>query len=251
MKSSMKPVFLSRWLSKPLVRVYCQNRWKSPGDRGLTLIEGLIAILMVAAVGTAITPMMFLSVATRVQNRRAEQAVQLAHGQIDEVRVLIEQGINTDEDIEELPFHVDGATSVQEVGPPENEFNQLLSTNFECSQFSGGLAQVGWNRAFPVDINGNCEADFFVQTYRTNEVVARRDGVPIPIIFAMGVRVYYRNADFGELETEEASLVMTTGEGQQKTRPLATLYTVMAQGDTRVSLDRYQCFLGADVPDCD
>ncbi|TVR08651.1 MAG: type II secretion system protein [Phormidium sp. GEM2.Bin31] len=218
----------------------------------MTLIEGLVAILIVSAVGTAITPMMFLSVATRVQNRRAEQAVQLAHGQIDQVRVLIEQGINDEDDVRELPYHVEGATSVREVGPPTQVFNQLLSTNFECSQLSAiDLATVTADRAFPVDINGNCEADFFVQTYRTNQVVARRDGEDIPVVFAMGVRVYYRNADFGNLETDEASLVMTTGEGQQTTRPLAALYTVMAQGDTRVSLDRYHCFLGSNVPGCD
>lgn len=63
----------------------------------------------------------------------------------------------------------------------------------------------------------------------------------------MGVRVYYRNADFGNLETDQASLVMTTGEGQQRTRPLASLFTVMAQGDTTLSLDRYRIFLTDEV----
>ena len=220
-------------------------------DRGLTLIEGLVAILIVSAVTTAITPMIFLSVATRIQNRRAEQAIQLAHGQIDEVRVLVERGIGDEEEIAQLPRLVEGDITAREVGPPDSEFNRLLSTNFDCSQ-PFELGNVSEDQAFRVDVNGDCETDFFVQTFRTRQVTVSRNDVdePIPIIFEMGVRVYYRNADFGNLETEEASLVMTSGEGQQTTRPLATLYTVMSQGDTGISLRSYQCFVDPSQEGC-
>ncbi|NMG60036.1 type II secretion system protein [Geitlerinema sp. P-1104] len=227
-------------------------------DSGLTLIEGLVAILIVSAVIVGITPMMFISVATRVQNRRAEQAIQLAHGQIDQVRVLMEQGIITQEQIEsQLPPRAE-VDNIRDVPPPTGSVNNLLSTNSECPRPLRDFQGVSATQAFAVDINGDCQIDFYVQTFRTNEVTAVRsqdeDGVPIPIVFRMGVRVYYRNicpsggfdspcGSFGDLETEQASLVLTSGEGQQTTRPLSTLYTVMAQGDTRLSLDRYRSFL--------
>ena len=87
-------------------------------NSGLTLIEGLVAILIVSAVTTAITPMMFLSVATRIQNRRSEQALQLAHGQIDQIRVLMEQGINDQTVIDRQLPPLAGENNVNDVGPP-------------------------------------------------------------------------------------------------------------------------------------
>lgn len=238
----------------PFRRVLAASKDLTPpgrhSDRGLTLIEGLVAILIVSAVTTAITPMIFLSVATRIQNRRAEQAVQLAHGQIDEVRVLVERGIENDEDIAQLPSLVEGDVTAREVEPPDSDSNKLLSTNFDCSD-SFRLGSIPVSQAFEVDVNGDCERDFFVQTFRTREITANRNGVDVPIVFEMGVRVYYRNADFGNLETEQASLVMTSGEGQQKTRPLATLYTVMSQGDTGISLRSYQCFVDPSQDGCE
>lgn len=219
-------------------------------NSGLTLIEGLVAILIVSAVTTAITPMMFLSVATRIQNRRSEQALQLAHGQIDQIRVLMEQGINDQTVIDRQLPPLAGENNVNDVGPPTGIFNNLLSTNSSCNDLTD-LGQLSPNQAFPVDVNGDCEIDFYMQTFRTNEVTAvlnnSNNSIEVPIVFRMGVRVYYRNADFGNLETDQASLVMTTGEGQQRTRPLASLFTVMAQGDTTLSLDRYRIFLTDEV----
>jgi len=219
-------------------------------DAGLTLIEGLVAILIVSAVIIGITPMMFLSVATRIQNRRAEQALQLAHGQIDQIRVLMEQGINesnVDEIGPQLPPSA-GETNINEVGPPTGIINSLMSTNSTCNRLNN-LQALSPTDVFPVDINGDCEIDFYMQTFRTNQVSARtglgRENPDIPLMFRMGVRVYYRNARdrIGELETEQASLVMTTGEGDQTKRPLASLYTVMSQGDTTQSLEGYRDFL--------
>jgi type II secretory pathway pseudopilin PulG len=217
-------------------------------DAGLTLIEGLVAILIVSAVIIGITPMMFVSVATRIQNRRAEQALQLAHGQIDQIRVLMEQGINEgniDEISPQLPPTA-GETNINEVGPPTGIVNSLMSTNSTCNRLNN-LQALGPTDVFPVDVNGDCELDFYMQTFRTNQVSARTDvdggDSEVPLMFRMGVRVYYRNARMGELETEQASLVMTTGEGEQTKRPLASLYTVMSQGDTTQSLEGYRDFL--------
>ncbi len=219
-------------------------------DAGLTLIEGLVAILIVSAVIIGITPMMFVSVATRIQNRRAEQALQLAHGQIDQIRVLMEQGIN-EGNLEEISPQLPptaGETNINEVGPPTGIVNSLMSTNSTCNRLNN-LQALSPTDVFPVDVNGDCEVDFYMQTFRTNQVSARTDlggeDSDVPLMFRMGVRVYYRNARdrVGELETEQASLVMTTGEGEQTKRPLASLYTVMSQGDTTQSLEGYRDFL--------
>lgn len=232
------------------------NAWKTSNtsEDGLTLVEGLVAILIVSAVTVSITPAIFLSVATRVQNRRSEQAVQLAHGQIDQIRVLVEQGINAN-NVDQLPQLASG-TDARSVGPPNGVHGELQSTNYDCSEYDrNGAPQIDSTEALAVDVNGDCEEDFYVQTFRVNSIPinpndSADDNDSIPLVFHMGVRVYYKNAELeGNLETEEASLVMTSGQGQQTTYPLATLYTVMAQGDTAISLDRYRCFI--DGSNCD
>ncbi|MBO9998819.1 MAG: type II secretion system protein [Cyanobacteria bacterium SID2] len=225
-----------------------RNRSNS-SQAGLTLVEGLVAILVVSAVTVSLTPAIFLAVATRVQNRRAEQAIQLAHGQIDQVRVLIEQGIQADT-VTQLPFDVGESTDLTQIASPSSAFDKLQSTNFECSVYDRAPTQVPVESALPVDVNGDCEEDFFVQTFRANDQTVSDDGQEIPIIFDMGVRVYYKNARFGTLETEEASLQLTNGEGQQTSRPLAVLYTTLAQADRSQSLRKYRCMLG-DEGSCD
>ncbi len=90
---------------------------KKDSERGLTLMEVLVAVLMVSAVLVAITPPIFLTVATRVQNRKAEQALQLANGEIDQVRVLVQEGITgrTKGSVNQLPKLASGVTTIAEV----------------------------------------------------------------------------------------------------------------------------------------
>jgi prepilin-type N-terminal cleavage/methylation domain-containing protein len=53
---------------------------------GFTIIECLLGIILVSILLTAIAPVIALSVATRVQARRVEQATQAAKSYIDGVR---------------------------------------------------------------------------------------------------------------------------------------------------------------------
>jgi prepilin-type N-terminal cleavage/methylation domain-containing protein len=57
-----------------------------PTQSGFTLIEALLAIIIVSVLLVAIAPVIALSVATRVQARRVEQATQAARTYIDGVR---------------------------------------------------------------------------------------------------------------------------------------------------------------------
>lgn len=227
---------------------------KHHSERGLTLMEALVAILMVSAVMVAISPPIFLAVATRVQNRRAEQAVQLAHGEIDQIRVLVEGGITRDNK-NQLPADA-GNTDPTKVPPPGRAYSKLQSTNYAKSDYDKRPEQVPITEARPVDVNGDGEKDFFVQTFITNKQEVERGGQNIPIIFNMGVRVYSSAVDFANLKPDadgsvkSASLQLTTGEGQQTDRPLAVLYTTLGQGDSAGALDKYRCMAGATA-DCD
>ena len=66
-----------------------QKTWekhKKLSESGYTMLEGLIAMVLVAATMSAIAPVVALSVGTRVQARRVELAAQAARSYIDAVR---------------------------------------------------------------------------------------------------------------------------------------------------------------------
>lgn len=70
-----------------------KNRLQSKySEQGFSLLEALISIAVIAVVISSFTPPIFLAVGTRVQNRRAEQAMQLAQAEVDRVRRLVERG---------------------------------------------------------------------------------------------------------------------------------------------------------------
>ncbi|MEH2263105.1 hormogonium polysaccharide secretion pseudopilin HpsB [Nostoc sp.] len=56
------------------------------GDAGFTIIESLVAILIVAILLAAIAPTIVIATATRVQSKRVEQATQAARSFIDGVK---------------------------------------------------------------------------------------------------------------------------------------------------------------------
>jgi type II secretory pathway pseudopilin PulG len=210
----------------------CQRR--SSSEQGLTLMECLVAILMISAVLVAITPPIFLAVASRVQNRRAAQAIQLAAGEVDRVRVLVEQGV-TEDSKKDLPNLAEG-TNALDVPAPSGP-GGLESANKACPLV---YEAPEVSKARRVDTNGDCEPDFLVQTFRVAEQV---DDEGLPVIFRMGVRVYSTSADsFDGLETKQAALLLTTGEGQQTKYPLAAMYTVLGKGDLSSSMEEYRCF---------
>ncbi|MFB2895259.1 prepilin-type N-terminal cleavage/methylation domain-containing protein [Aerosakkonemataceae cyanobacterium BLCC-F50] len=209
---------------------------KNTSTRGFSLLECLIGIVIIAIVVTAFTPPIFLTVASRIQNRRAEQALQLAQGEIDKVRRTVERGVYNDT-TEFLP---------PQSGAPNNNVQQEPAPSSEVTipadsrqQFSNAASQ-----ALAVDVNGDRNFDFIVQTYRTAGV---RDTNNRLMAFGMGVRVYAYTArqNFGNLETRAAALTMTTGLGQQQRRPLAVMYTNVVRSDTGISLQCYQQFLGS------
>ena len=195
-------------------------------EQGLTLIECLVAIVMVALVAGSIAPVMVISVASRVNNQKAEQALGLAQAEIDRTRNLVQRGVEPG-----------GATIT------------LASLPAVATGIAEGDIEttpgITASAARPVDIDEDGTPDFLVHTFRTAGITPT--GATVPVAFNMGVRVYDIRAlnTSGTLLTESASLALTGGEGDRATRPLAALYTTIAVGDDPDSLCNMIDFLNS------
>lgn len=204
-------------------------------EDGLTLIECLVAIVIIAITTAAIGPMMVFSVATRVQNQKAMQASQLAQAEIDKVRLTVEQGGDYAARLDEL-FVV----SASAISPPASVIDIEAPKRFRSS--SESVEKV--TDARKVDMDGDGDDDFAVQLFRTAGIeVPARDSTlaDTPVAFDLGVRVYDIRAESATsaLQTDVADLAFTSGEGQRGTRPLAVLYSQITQGDRQGSLCQY------------
>jgi prepilin-type N-terminal cleavage/methylation domain-containing protein len=201
----------------------------SPGaqaqQQGFSLIECLVAIIMVALVASAIAPALVISVATRVHSQKAEQALALAQSEIERTRVLVERG---DYAVADLPPLAAGPLAA---GLADAEVGTAAAPAELLTDLSA-VVPANATQASPVDLNNDGEIDFFVQRYRAVGVLDLDD---VPVAFAMGVRVY-DGAATGTLSIEPASLVMTSSEAGRRTRPLVAQYTIMATSDQGESL---------------
>lgn len=198
-------------------------RTPAQGQQGLTLIECLVAIVIVGLVSSAIAPALVISVATRVQSQKAEQALELAQSEIDRVRQLVER---SEANTSNLPpaAAVPGAN-------PDSRVAEVAGPDY-------GTPVAAPTTAFqtrPVDLNGN---QFAVQVYRTPGKFVG----DVPVTFGMGVRVYDLDAVLngtGSLDKNPAALRMVDGVGQRGRRPLVALYTNVTVGEEGNSLCQY------------
>ena len=212
-------------------------------EQGLTLMEAIVAMLILSTVVAVSAPPILLATATRVQNRRAEQAMQLAQQQIERVRLIVDRGEyeNTcpasDDDNDCLPPAAASITDpddIEDAGAP----------TATCAPPSDPDSSCTATQAFT-------EGDFFIQVFRDRGVTqpgVAPDGTDQVVAFRMGVRVYSNAAAAemdgdGNLETTAASLQMTSAEGRQRQFPLAVLYADFTRGDLTGTLGRYREFL--------
>jgi prepilin-type N-terminal cleavage/methylation domain-containing protein len=189
---------------------------------GLTLIECLVAIVMVGLIGSAIAPALLISVATRVQSQKAEQALELAQSEIDQVRQLMERG------------EAFASTPTLTNLPPSATFTGTYTTDNLVANVAGptyGAPVANPTTAFQtraVELNGE---RFAVQVYRTPGKFVGS----VPVTFNLGVRVYDYDAvvatGSGNLDKDPAALRMVGTQGQRTARPLAVLYTTATASD--------------------
>ncbi|MEM9771156.1 MAG: prepilin-type N-terminal cleavage/methylation domain-containing protein [Cyanobacteria bacterium P01_D01_bin.73] len=251
----------------PKLRLMWIQQWanglvgRSPGmagsssESGLTLIECIVAIVIISIVGVAITPPLFLATAARVQTNRAEQAVQISQGEVDKVRVLVEQGAY---DSNDLPGP--GAAEVTKTPSPNSVLeNALSSTHQPCDDtLDSNFSPPAANELLPVDVNGDCQSDFLIQVFRSqdnpNTLATTASGETIPLVFGLGVRVWVdtpalRN-NLAALDPEPAELTITAGTGEQTIKPLAVAYTRIARSDLNVSYRTFCLSLGGTEDEC-
>lgn len=172
---------------------------------GFSLLEALMAILVVSILMTAILPMIILSTATRVQSRRVDLATQAARGYIDGVR---SGTINIIDPIPAFP-----ATFINDnnVDSARNQYFQNVA-----APSSVNIADLNGIQGIKVDTNGNSfnvtdPQDLVIQPMRTGGTDLATQG------FYMQVRVYRADAftqdAAGNLNGIQAGLTLQTGNG--------------------------------------
>ncbi len=200
-------------------------------DNGLTLIEGLVAIVIIAIATAVMTPMVILAVGTRVQSQRAEQAFQIAQSEVDRIKLIVEQGGNYTLNIATTPTGVNSVADFDTVPvPAPNAINDnTYSTTANAA------------RAIDVDNDGN--VDYAVQVFRTEGITSGTR----PVAFDLGVRVYRADiiGNLDPTDVEQARLTMTSGEGQSGNAPLSTIYTSVIRSDDEESLCDYYQFINS------
>ena len=253
-KKRLAPGFVLRF-SLSLTQKIAASRQGS--DQGLTLIEGLVAIVVVSVTLVSITPPIFWATGTRVQNRRAEQALQLAQGEIDRVRTLVDQDRATGEllpPVSAANFRGTGSTSVP--APTVRKDSNVVTVNPRCANKDDGKSPINVNQytrivTDPIPGSPNdCEPNFLMQTFRSAGLDANGAAIPTtdtttrPEGFVMGVRVYSfvaeENLKNKTAKTEQASLKGTNGLGNQLTRPLAVQYSTIVRSSSGKNLDLYR-----------
>lgn len=210
-----------------------RNRAKST-EEGLTLIESLAAIVIFGLAVVAISPPIALSLAARVRAHRAEQALNLAQGEIDRVRLLVEQG--------NQGFDPDVFTDLL---PPKGEDGDVPTSRVNCSPHP--LADDA-KKACEVDIDGNGtieNMDFIVQTFRTanqcEDANIKKINVKIPVGFKMVVRVYtVASFDSNPVLSPQQGSLAFSGATTSGPTPLAVLSSTLVRSDLASSSDAYQ-----------
>ncbi|NEP14338.1 MAG: type II secretion system protein [Symploca sp. SIO2C1] len=173
--------------------ITCKQTYKSPKStqRGFTIIESLIAILVLAILLAGVAPVIFLSVASRVNARRIERATEAARTYMDGVRVgaipapAVEIG-----DAPDPTTNTGSATFIQDAPAP-------VAANLP--------ATVDWTvdsgfYCFDLDETAGCNAgsplDLVIQGFRTATRTTASEG------YRLGVRIYRAQAFAGgNLET--------------------------------------------------
>ncbi|MCI3280535.1 hypothetical protein L5470_06010 [Synechococcus sp. PCC 6717] len=198
-------------------------------QRGLTLVECIVAILVVNVAVAALAAPLMLVAATRVQNDRIAQATALALAEADRMRVLMEQGVNV----------------TTNVIPPQSSVSATLGEpNLLSSQPPPTTVTTctGGGMGLPTAATQGClrtfnNAQFVVQMYRGTLTFGPNNRI---VGYPMQVRVYNR-ATFTDGSPSTATPIqqqpatMTSSIGNVGL-PLAVITTDIVQGDSSTTL---------------
>jgi len=217
-------------------------------EKGVTLLESLVGIMVVAVVVSLITPALVVGYATRVQNYRTDQAIKLARGEIDRVRLEVERSASVAKEdlIKVLPpgeqFQAQQIFDLNRVDAPSGVSSTATLPSCPLLDVTGSDLV---NRVCGADINGDGNWDLAMQTFRTaTPSDAYTQAGSKPIAFLMGVRVYTRAALTASPSglnrnpgRRSASLGLTSGQGLSL--PLVSFYTPIVKSDLSFSRAAY------------
>lgn len=110
------------------------SRRHSP-NRGFTLVEVLVSLLIVSLGLAALAPILALVVYRRVQSERVEVASQLAQGEIDRIRALVDRG----------PREFDASSSTITLNTLPLAGGDFSRTAADAVEFVGGNAEPPTN----------------------------------------------------------------------------------------------------------
>ncbi len=223
------------------------------GEQGLTLIECLVAIVIVTLTILAITPPIMLATGTRIQSRRAEQANQIAQGEIDRIRFLVERGGYTLNELPDSTGNRNPLTNVPVATVPPTGTPSASSPLQSPARTCPGVADTARypfrtptlmprTNLVQVDVNGDCIPEYVMQVFRNDGPPLPGNPPPPPLTFDVGVRVYpyFPGQPFPPLLQERASLIAGTSTRDRQAgnaqKPLAVLFSTMARNDQSRSL---------------
>jgi type II secretory pathway pseudopilin PulG len=248
-------------LAHPLVRHWLRNR-RSSGDlasiAGLTLLEALVAMIIIGVIISVITPPVFIAVATRVYQRKTEQALNIAQQEIDSVRRTVSSGdYKSDLTLANaytkvLPPTVPNGTTMKNYAAPTAICTPTPGLPYCSSAPLPTTALVRDESAGGVGGSTDSSSVFYVQVFRTEGSRLKPNDV-LPGAFVMAVRVYEEEPGAGKnLGTDQAPLTFTTGTANRKgstAQPLAVLYTEVTRGDSgKESLNSIKTYLPPTAP---
>ena len=233
-------------------------------ETGFTLLEALVAMFIIAIILSFIGAPILMTAGSRVKNQKTEYALQLAQQRLENARITLaltstwttedlnDDGIlNTGED-------KDGNGTLTISPDPSGIPKKTITSDFNSSANVGKVLEVKAPTARcgtaaligtavtcdsalkmeAVDIDKDNVIDFYVQAFRTNQIVSPSDGKVLG--FDMSLRIYAPQAydsltNSVSLSTTAASATMTSNP-LSATNPLTVSYTTLSQGESSQSL---------------
>ncbi|WP_392477211.1 hormogonium polysaccharide secretion pseudopilin HpsB [Nostoc sp. C110] len=213
---------------------YKQQQIHPSGESGFTIIESLVAILLVAILLTAIAPVIVIATATRVQSRRAELATQAAKTFIDGIRTGAitapsTAAITLAAPTSAAPRRISDVVGV--TGRPQDYL--ITSTNMPAptSVTKANLYCFKNGSIVNPDCSSNTDNLFYIQASRIVQTTGINDG------YRMGIRIYRADVDFSKTlkastdTTKNTQQTFTGGLGDRQA-PLIEMTTDIGNSTT-------------------
>ncbi|MEH2359626.1 hormogonium polysaccharide secretion pseudopilin HpsB [Nostoc sp.] len=208
---------------------------------GFTIIESLVAIVVVSVLLTAIAPVLVMATATRVQARRIELATGAAKAFIDaiksktisEAQVLNPTSFNLAAATAAAPRTVSSSTSdylISSVLPP------TAITSLYCFHNDGKITLPSDCTTYKTN---NSPVKFYIQAFgnAVGTISTSTTQIDSGQSYRLGIRVYRSDADFGTLTAGSGgkkAATFTGGLGDRKA-PLVEITTEIVRGQPSYS----------------